>query len=335
MARTMYDFNQFLNDIFAEQRVDWRDDEALRTFISGHILEMDEETRRQITRMRYSLNHPNFNDGDSLFVTSGLFKSGTTWFGALLNVHPGLYCGHKELHPFSRQLTDLYTNRRIDELPDEERKTWGEIILDNRRAALTELILSRADNPFAKRLGARGPVANLRALIHAFPKIRLPIILRDPRDIAVSAAHFHGRYYKQGWERFFANEDRTVLNPEFVKGWAWQAHDYYQHVFDMAEQFPQNVMYIRYEDLLDAPLKIMQQVYRFLDVSWEENLVRQCVEKCSFENMSGGRRRGEEDRDSFFRKGTSGDWENYFDEECREACKSQANQVMQKLGYLW
>lgn len=331
----MYTFDEFLEDVFAKRLVDWKEDDELRRFVSENMANMDHDTRVRVTRLRFTLNHPGFCEGDSLFLTSGLFKSGTTWFGALLNAHPGLYCGSTELHPFSRQVTELYTSRRIDELPEEERKTWSAILLNNRKASLLEQILENADNPHAKRLGARGPVVNIRALLFAFPKVRVPIIIRDPRDVAVSAAHFHGRYYKQGWERFFRNEERTILNPDFVKGWAWQAQDYYRHVLEFTEKYRHNVIYIRYEDLLESPLRVMCEVYKFLGVSWEETLVQQCIDNCSFEKMSGGRKRGEEDQSSFFRKGTSGDWENYFDKDCVELCKKEVGEVMEKLDYRW
>jgi hypothetical protein len=61
--------------------------------------------------------------------------------------------------------------------------------------------------------------------------------------------------------------------------------------------------------------------------------VRRCVENASFENLSGGRQRGEEDHSSFFRKGIAGDWRNVFTEKDKRVYKEAVGDLIVKLGY--
>lgn len=309
------------------------DDNASRAHLRACERKLSKTQKDQLTRLRFVLNHPGLDEGDALFFMSGIFKSGTTWLGLLLNAHPGLVCGPEEIHAFSAQVTDLYLGKPVTALPPSEAKVWQEKLLDSRRAALIWKVLSTSGKPSAKRLGGRGPVANLSSLIAAFPRIRIPVIIRDGRDVAVSAAFFHGNYYNQGYERFFMDEQRTMLNPAYVQGWAWQFQDYYRMAFKVAAEFPQCVRIIRYEELLERPALIMREVYRFLDVADDLGTVEACVQKCSFETVTGGRKRGDADSNSFFRKGIAGDWRNYFTEECVATFKRTAGEFLLESGY--
>jgi hypothetical protein len=308
-------------------------DELLRAKLRESERSLTNEQRQTMTRLRFGLNHPDFDGGDTLFFMSGLFKAGTTWLGLLLNAHPGLVCGPREIHSFSAQVTELYLNKPLSELPAAEAKVWRENLLNARRSALFWQIISTADKPSARRLGGRGPVANLRLLIEAFPKVRIPIIMRDGRDIAVSAAFFHGNYYNQSYERFFLDSEQTKLNPSYVQGWAGQFRDFYRMALAVAAEHPQAVKVIRYEDLLARPVPIMQELYSWLSVSDDAALVERCVDRCSFETMTQGRQRGQADNSSFFRKGTAGDWRNHFTSESVDVFKATAGDFLIESGY--
>ena len=61
--------------------------------------------------------------------------------------------------------------------------------------------------------------------------------------------------------------------------------------------------------------------------------LRAILEEKSFENMSGGRVKGEEDVTSHFRKGEAGDWANHFTPEIKRAFKDRFNDVLLETGY--
>ncbi len=56
------------------------------------------------------------------------------------------------------------------------------------------------------------------------------------------------------------------------------------------------------------------------------------IHKYSFETQT-RRKRGEENRDSFLRKGISGDWKNYFSEEDNKKFLEYTKEIILRLGY--
>lgn len=62
-------------------------------------------------------------------------------------------------------------------------------------------------------------------------------------------------------------------------------------------------------------------------------LIEEIIRKKSFERLSGGRKKGQENVNSHYRKGTPGDWRNHFSEGHKTAFKDKYNHVLVKLGY--
>jgi hypothetical protein len=69
------------------------------------------------------------------------------------------------------------------------------------------------------------------------------------------------------------------------------------------------------------------------DILKKENIIGSIVRQNSFETLTGGRKEGEENSSSFFRKGTSGDWKNHFTSEIKEQFKSIVGDQLISLGY--
>lgn len=64
-----------------------------------------------------------------------------------------------------------------------------------------------------------------------------------------------------------------------------------------------------------------------------ESTLHKIIRAKSFENLSGGREKGEEDVESHFRKGVPGDWKNHFDRDLTREFKDRYNDLLLKLGY--
>ena len=94
-----------------------------------------------------------------------------------------------------------------------------------------------------------------------------------------------------------------------------------------------NYAEVRYEDLLENTEEETGRLLEFLGVDAGKESVRRCIEAASFEKMSGGRKPGEEDPDSFYRKGIAGDWKNVFTGRDRQVFKEAAGDLLIKLGY--
>ena len=94
-----------------------------------------------------------------------------------------------------------------------------------------------------------------------------------------------------------------------------------------------NYTEVHYEDLLERPNEEVERLLGFLGVDTDETLVERCVSQASFEKLSRGRERGQEDPSSFYRKGVAGDWKNLFDERDRQVYKEEAGELLIRLGY--
>ena len=95
----------------------------------------------------------------------------------------------------------------------------------------------------------------------------------------------------------------------------------------------ENYTEVRYEDLLRGPEAEVELLLTFLTADPSEKSVTRCVEAASFERLSKGRKRGEEDPSSFFRKGVAGDWKQVLTQEERETFDREAGELLARLGY--
>jgi hypothetical protein len=93
-----------------------------------------------------------------------------------------------------------------------------------------------------------------------------------------------------------------------------------------------NYAEVRYEDLLENSEEEFRRLLEFLGADAGEQVVRRCVSAASFENLAGGRKRGQEAA-SFFRKGIAGEWSDVFTEQNKRDFKEVAGDLLIDLGY--
>ena len=91
---------------------------------------------------------------------------------------------------------------------------------------------------------------------------------------------------------------------------------------------------IRYEDLLRDDVRIFRQLI-VEEARWPiaPERLEEIVVAHRFENLTGGRRRGEENVKEHVRKGVAGDWRNYFTPRIKELFKAHYGGVLVALGY--
>jgi|SRR5580658_588822 hypothetical protein len=276
-----------------------------------------------------------------LFFIGGAAKSGTTWLQLLLDRHPAISCkgeGHfpsfllPALMNAILEYNELIArkNRTVfGELPGGYPQLGQEQIAYLLTTAIELQLSAPASDPAIRVIGEKTPdnVRFFPQLQAVFPSAKFIQIVRDGRDCAVSG-WFHNLRTAPDWLREnFASMEAYITRT---------AGDWAENVgagtrFGAAR--PQSYLAIRYEDLVAEPVPVLARVLNFLGVSADLEILDLCLDAGAFETLSGGRRPGEEDRNSFFRKGVSGDWRNYFTAETSRRFEAAAGEWLERYGY--
>jgi hypothetical protein len=227
-----------------------------------------------------------------LFV-AGLPKSGTTWFEKMLGSLPGF---SDVMIPEAVNYEQKHKESHTFEFPDN--------LFTRFKNALVVL-----------KLHAHGSLHNFELLQKN--NIRYVVIYRDLRDVAVSHIFYVKRTAYHPEHKIYKNLNikeallhfAETLRPEFVQ-WIDSWHQY--------ELSPLSYV-LRYEDLITEPFQKMKEVAEHYGMHTSDKELNEIINKNSFENLSGGRKKGNVDTSSFFRSGISGNWKKYFDDELMEA----------------
>lgn len=155
-------------------------------------------------------------------------------------------------------------------------------------------------------------------------------LVRDVRDVYVSYYHYLRKSSSpdQSFSEFL--RDETI--------WPCLWND---HVCSWVDR--ENVLVVRYEDLLQDTVEVVTQILIFWDKrSFSPEEIEQAVAASSFDEMKKlererGRpfksRKAAQSASTFMRSGKRGDWRNWFDEDDKRFLWQRAGSVMQRLGY--
>lgn len=279
-----------------------------------------------------------------IFFVGGMAKSGTSWAQHLLNLHPQVSCTGEDhfvdsLYPRLKQALEAHNERMLDPAQNPFRFEIGEVpeiygadeLLCVVATAILVLLRKTARGKAALAVGERTPdnVDGFGLLADMIPSAKFIQVVRDPRDAAVSGWHHNQRLNSaEAQKRFGAT--LAAFAREFADAWVY-------HVgrgLTFGQRNPDRYLDLSYGDLLAEPVASLGRVCRFLGVDDSAVTLASCIEAASFERMTGGRPRGQEDRASYFRKGVSGDWRNHLDAETQAYFIQKAGALMQRFGYL-
>jgi tetratricopeptide (TPR) repeat protein len=275
-----------------------------------------------------------------IFFIGGAVKSGTTWLQLLLDSHPDVSCNGEAHFPdyFAPLLQGALDeqNKYISAKNTsifKELQGYPQFNEDHFRylltSAITLLLHEQAKHRSVRVIGEKTPnnIRFLELLDAMFPTAKVIQIVRDGRDCAVSGWFHNLRVYAEELRQNYMSMD------DYVKDFAevWRVSVSAGHAFGI--QHPMRYLALRYEDMSANPEGTLERAFRFLGVDCSESIVRKCLASGSFEKVSGGRTRGQEDRDSFFRKGTAGDWHNHLSEEAQRIFEEKAGEWLTLFSY--
>ena len=174
-------------------------------------------------------------------------------------------------------------------------------------------------------------------------------IVRDPRNLVNSFSN----HYKI--DKHVAK--KTITSQEFVTGAIYKENKQ-NNVFTIIGSWKdhynswtkanQNLLMIRYEDLLSDPQKELNKIIKYLinfkDFNYDERKIKNILNSTSFERMQ--KKEAEEGffeavpdkfnskKVKFFNLGRNNNWEKYLDQEDVKYIESNFSAEMNELGYL-
>lgn len=271
------------------------------------------------------------------FCLRGSMKSGTNWLGSLLSSHRDISCvgefhWHKVVAKFNQMVNSepLFSDRAYQETV----RTEFELAIKASMRAAAE--------PGATVIGDRTPHTIVPVTLRGVPYIS---IVRDGRDVLVSRAfhlfnfpNVHQLFRRipqmaETLQRFQADQWYFQKHPEELlchetmvrESMSWW-RDQLKSDLESVQRFPKlKIKFVRYEDLHADTQAEREKLFEFLEVDPTKAAKLTGVLTPGF---------GEERPTEFLRKGSVGDWKNYFTDEVKQWVQEEANEMLLQYKYI-
>ncbi len=263
-------------------------------------------------------------------------KSGNTWTRAFLH---NLLRNPAEPVPLDR-LTDFtigtadarwykkYTDKKIEELTAEELAEMRPKVHFDYTQAFPDSVFVKTHNFLGEEAGV--PLISMQYTVGAV------YVVRDPRDVCISAGHHYGLSLDDAISMLESETTRTGGNddnvPEVLTSWT-------KHVVSWTRDPNPNLHVMRYEDMGSKSLETFAALARFLGLNPPRDRLKKALKYSEFrvlkrlEEKHGFRERSEH-TDRFFRRGRAGGWRQTLSAEQAKRIEDAHREQMQRFGYL-
>ena len=269
-----------------------------------------------------------------VFLINGMHKTGTTWLQRILDAHLDMQCrAEDQFVKISDPLMKLFHDyNQIIYVADAERDAQGTTAFDREDAYSTyffmvRLALAKAP-PSLGWSGIKDNLINPDSFLQFIPNARVVHILRDPRDLVVSSWASDRRLTGEAGNEWTHPHDEHIA--DVFRLWSKFA----SAVLARVKSDKDRVRFVRYEDLYQDFYATVSALYAFFGVDNDAQTVADVRTETDFSRLSKGRKPGEEDPNSFFRKGIAGDWVNALDPASIAGHVDEHGDLMRNCGYL-
>ena len=264
-------------------------------------------------------------------------KSGNTWMRAflanvlsdsqrpiLINDLPNHILGDGFVHHY-----ESFSGRKVDDLSDEE-------IAALRPKVHEWFAASRGKDVFVKTHSMIGTIAGT-PLISPGATAGAIYIVRNPFDVAISFSHHFQidlqRAVDSLCEQNYYLPGTDQLMVQFLGSWS-------RHINGWTKAPGLQLHLVRYEDMVQKPLKAFGQVVEFLQLPIRRDHLRRAIEFSSFRELA----KQEDTEDfvesrpdsdvKFFRAGRVGSWRDQLSEAQVRQLIDAHGETMRRMGYL-
>ena len=162
-------------------------------------------------------------------------------------------------------------------------------------------------------------------------------IIRDPRDVVISYSHHQGKPVDfvidmmRDEAACVAGDDATVY--EYLSSWS-------RHVQSWTHTPNPQLLVLRYEDMLDQPVKSFGAVTKFLGIDVPRPRLDKAMKLSSFkvlkaqEQRKGFIERPAQADAAFFREGKAGQWRKILTPDQVARIEAHHGEQMRRFGYL-
>lgn len=263
-------------------------------------------------------------------------KSGNTWLRTYL--HHLMINPSAPLPPDSLSRFTIGDHNRAWYDKAAGRSTWGmseQEISKLRPSAQALMTAAFPDSVFVKTHTKLSEVDGVPLVV---PKVTAGgiYVVRDPRDVVLSAADHYGLTIDEMIERMNNPAATTGGNAEYIVtylgGWSDHVHSWTHSPFP-------NFLTVRYEDMEQKPLKTFGAIANFLGLKPPKDRLERAIRFSSFkvvqnqEAKHGFRERSEHSQ-RFFRVGKSGQWQNKLTPDQVARIEHDHQVQMRRFGYL-
>ena len=262
-------------------------------------------------------------------------KSGNTWMRAFLH---NLFRDPEEAYDINK-ITDFSTSdSSIDWYKAQDKRDWTEWtavdVARMRRGAQLAICQTRKDDIFVKTHNASVKFLGY-PMMHQDLTAGAIYIVRNPLDVCISLSHHYGTDLDTTVDILADPSIGSKTNDKIV----YEVHKSWSiHVDSWTNPLRPGLAVLRYEDMLNNPIKTFGGLTQFLGLNPPRKRLERAIERASFKTL----RRQEDERgfkekspfaQKFFREGRAGQWRELLTPAQIDRVVASHKEQMQRFGY--
>ncbi len=258
-------------------------------------------------------------------------RSGNTWIRALITAYSNN--GEVEINNIMQtgdKNPEYYEG--IIKKPIHDWSTTDQALI--KPAAMMRMLEDAGGNLMLKTHDCNIDLSGVAQIPHDITRAAIYIV-RDPRDVALSFKnHYNTQTNKAAVDKLLDNKFVTRFPNKglFVPQLSWNIH-----VASWMRNLPYPVYALRYEDLLSNPFEVLGEIIKFLNLDYDEDLIRKSIDACAFDKMKQQEKKSgfrETVGQEFFHKGQAQRWKNELEPELQNRIIKACEKEMKLTGYI-